>query len=236
MKNNIEKYVKKSSKNTNLYFLYNSKRVVIKDPLPEHVDLQSILKKIERLIPEHFLYNVDAMYVGLYQEFEDRNINALYRDGVLYISSEQDNDKDMIDDIVHEIAHAFEEVYPVDIYGDGKIEDEFLKKRMSFGFLMNYEGFKIERDLLISIEYSEELDQILLNDIGYDKIWPLTSELFINPYAITSLREYLATGFEEYFLGERSFLKEISPSIHEKITELENIENIEEKENPYYAL
>ena len=34
----------------------------------------------------------------------------------------------MVDDIVHEIAHAAEESYGLDIYGDLKVKREFLEK------------------------------------------------------------------------------------------------------------
>ena len=36
--------------------------------------------------------------------------------------------------------------------------------------------------------------------------------LFINPYAATSLREYFATGFTDFFIqSDHKFLKTVSP-------------------------
>ena len=224
MNKNIREYVKKSADKIKKYSFYN-KIVFIKDPLPEYINLLHILRKIEKLIPEHFLYNVDGLYIGFYQEFEDRDVNALYKDGIIYVSNEQDDNDDMVDDIVHEISHAFEETYPVEIYGDGSIENEFLKKRVHFSFLADYEGYKIEKSKISNLDYDREFDEILYQDIGYDKILPLTHNLFINPYALTSIREYFATGFEEHYLGEKDFLKKISPSIYKKIYELENLKD-----------
>jgi hypothetical protein len=35
--------------------------------------------------------------------------------------------------------------------------------------------------------------------------------LFITPYAATSLREYFATGYVEYLMGDRSYMQKVSP-------------------------
>ena len=71
--------------------------------------------------------------------------------------------------------------------------------------------------LFFSEEYVDELDNFLYDQIGYDKIIPLTVGLFTSPYSVTSLREYFANGFEEYLSGEKDYLKEISPSLYNKI-------------------
>ena len=49
----------------------------------------------------------------------------------------------------------------------------------------------------------------------------LTVNLFIGPYAATSLKEYFASGFEEYYLENRLYLREISPYIYRKVSLLE---------------
>ena len=49
---------------------------------------------------------VDVIYVGDFQEFEEKRFNAAYEDGAIYVINVQDNAKDMADDIVHEIAHS----------------------------------------------------------------------------------------------------------------------------------
>ena len=49
--------------------------------------------------------------VGWFEEFEERNINAFYDSGAVYISNLQDDQEDMFDDIVHEIAHSVEDAY-----------------------------------------------------------------------------------------------------------------------------
>ena len=60
----------------------------------------------------------------------------------------------------------------------------------------------------------------------------LAVELFLDPYSITSLREYFATGFEEYYLENRLYLKDLSPYVYKKLFLL-NDNDLEEMEHEY---
>jgi hypothetical protein len=62
----------------------------------------------------------------------EKGVNALYEDGAIYITNNQTDEMDMIDDIVHELAHSVENNFPDVIYGDGKLEAEFLRKKTCF--------------------------------------------------------------------------------------------------------
>jgi hypothetical protein len=50
----------------------------------------------------------------------------------------------------------------------------------------------------------------------------MTRGLFVSAYACTSLREYFANGFEEFYLGDRNYLNTISPKLYSKIKNLHN--------------
>ena len=41
--------------------------------------------------------------------------------------------------------------------------------------------------------------------------------LFTRPYAVTSIREYFATAFEEYLLGDGEYVKKLSPIAYDKV-------------------
>jgi hypothetical protein len=69
-------------------------------------------------------------------------------------------------------------------------------------------------------EYNAKFDDHLYNDIGYDKMRIISAELFYSPYAITSLREYWANGFENFMLSDKILLKEISPVLYGKILDV----------------
>ncbi len=42
-----------------------------------------------------------------------RSFNSVYEDGAIYITNDQDDELDMVDDIVHEAAHAIEVPYGI---------------------------------------------------------------------------------------------------------------------------
>ena len=73
-----------------------------------------------------------------------------------------------------------------------------------------------------NLEYDEEFDNFLLNDVGYDKLNVICNGLFINAYAPTSLREYFATAFTDFYMmpDDHNTLKKVSPAVYKKITEL----------------
>ena len=225
MKNNISSYIKKSSKiseNSNLSF-FGSINVFVKDPLPEDISLRIVLRRIESLLPYYFVNNIDAVYVGRFEEFVEMDTNAAYKDGALYITSDQYDEDDMIDDIVHEIAHAVEELAYEEIYADDKIELEFLGKRKRLQSILKNEGFNVNRFDFLNPQYSKEFDMFLYREVGYPLMTTLTMGLFVSPYAATSLREYFARGFEEYYLKDKNYLTKISPMLYNKVHYLDNL-------------
>ena len=105
-----------------------------------------------------------------------------------------------------------------EIYFDGSIKDEFINKRNQLERILRTSGHDTEDYGFKEINYNKSLDNLFLNVIGYEKFQNLTNHgLFINPYAATSLREYFATGFEEYILGDHKELQVISPRLYKKL-------------------
>ena len=121
---------------------------------------------------------------------------------------------------MHEAAHAVEGQYGLSIYGDKNIENEFLGKRIKLAGRLTAEGVNVSALDFEEPEYSEELDHFLYKSVGYEKLNNLVIGLFNSAYASTSLREYFANGFEEYFLGDRAYLRKVSPQLYIKIEEI----------------
>ena len=159
------------------------------------------------------------IYVGQFEDFKRRDINAYFEDGALYISNEQDDEMDIIDDIVHEVAHAVEKEYGWQIY-TGEIEREFIAKRRRLYDMLKSYGYKMSPVFKVKMEYDKEIDEFLYKEIGYEVLDNLVNGLFSSPYASTSLREYFAMGFEEYFTGDHSYIKKVSPSLYRTIEDL----------------
>lgn len=67
-------------------------------------------------------------------------------------------------------------------------------------------------DFLTRIEYNKGIDNYLHKEVGYDIINQLCVGIFPSAYAATSIREYFARGFEEYFIGDRENLKILAQS------------------------
>tara|TARA_R100000008_G_scaffold84780_1_gene73072 strand:- start:1938 stop:2618 length:681 start_codon:yes stop_codon:yes gene_type:complete len=198
----------------------HNKPILVLQPFTNKLNFASVIEQVEYMVPRMLMNNIDAFYVGNFEELtkDGRHFNAMYTDGAIYISPDQDNERDLLDDIIHEIAHSLEGQYGDFIYGDGSIEREFIAKRRRLYYLID----KPTLDMVYytNTDYDYKFDDHMYKDVGYDKLRITSAELFYSPYAITSLREYWANGFENYLLGDRRILKDISPALYIKVTEL----------------
>lgn len=206
------------------YSFFGDVLVIVKDPLPKNVNLIECLQKIESMIPSHLIYGLDTLFIGQYPEFKERSINAFYRDGAIYVTNEQDDEEDFIDDIIHEIAHLVEKNYGSLIYGDQRVTREFLGKRQRLFHLLRAEGYDVQPKDFIETDYNQEFDMFLFQEIGYPVLTQLTMGLFLTPYGVTSLSEYFAESFEYFFVRDAEYVRKITPGCCTKILELEEMD------------
>ena len=192
----------------------------------DSISVESAIAKYESKLPDHIRNEVEMIIVGHFDEFEERDINAFYKDGALYVSNFQSNNDDLLDDLVHETAHSLEEAYGFEIYGDEKIKQEFLSKRINLYHLLWDIGFKIQKRLFTDFEYNQEFDEFLLQDVGYDRLSGILKGVFVSPYAATSLREYFATAFTEFYLypDSHNYLQKVSPEVYKKLVLLHKLD------------
>jgi len=214
-------YLLEKNKKNNNFYTSGGIAVYIKDPLANGLDMEKIMQFIERKIPKKFLSEVEMVVVAHLKDFDERNINAMYENGCLYITPDQDDEADLIDDVIHEISHSLEHPYYNEIYADGELEAEFLNKRRELRNILWDHGYKTQINFFLNMEYDVEFDNFLLNIVGYDKLAMLMQGMFISPYAATSLREYFASGFTEFFMHpDHKLLKSVSPVLYEKLKNL----------------
>jgi len=200
--------------------IFGSVLVVQQEQLPDNININNILSKLEGSIPDHFVQNLDGIYIGTYDFLLNKNLNAQYKDGVIYVLAKQDNETDIYDDIIHEIAHCVEESYGLDIYDDGEIEQEFLTKRRRLFDTLRAYGYTDNMPLstFMNPEFDQKFDQFLHKTVGYPVLNQLVPELFVSPYGATSLREYFANGFEHFFAHKKyKRVENLSPSVFKKI-------------------
>jgi hypothetical protein len=222
MKNNLLEYVRNSKKNAGIYYL-NDIPVWTEDPLPDSIDLRQVLLDVAKRLPNIYLKYIQAVRIGIFEEMLEKELNALYKDGVLYVSNMQDNNTDMLDDIIHEIAHAVEDHNSDLIYGDEKVFLEFVGKRKRLYQLLKSEGYDVTIEQFLTTTYDYDFDMFLFQDIGYPVLETLTLGLFLSPYSVTSINEYFAVGFENFYMDESIYVKKICPILLEKILYLDEL-------------
>tara|TARA_S200000501_G_C20827164_1_gene745474 strand:- start:1153 stop:1824 length:672 start_codon:yes stop_codon:yes gene_type:complete len=203
-------------------FTWKGVEVVIKDEVTNpDVSIRSVLMNISPKIPKHFLRNIDIIYVGDFDFFKERDIQAMYENSCIFVTNQQDNIDDMCDDIVHEIAHSLEEIYRDVIYSDGKLEGEFLTKRKQLYSVIKSEGFDVDLSSFLEVSYKEDFDTYLYKQVGYSALNMLSANIFYSPYAATSLREYFANGFEAlYYYKDYDFINKFCPHLFTKLTKI----------------
>ena len=217
----------KESKKLRTHYKLHDIDIYIKDVLPEEVDPNFVFLYAAKKIPSHLLRNIDIIYVGEFDNIKKQRANAVFENGAIFISNEQDNDIDMIDDLIHEIAHSNEEQYRELVYADDRLEKEYAWKRKSlYRLLKDAKGYKVSMDFILDFSYNEETENFLYDVVGYTTLNSLINGIFTSTYSAVSLREYFARGFEEFFLGDRKRLKEICPILYSKIDELYNLEGL----------
>jgi len=218
-------YLKESVQRSGIYYLMGEIPVWSEDPLPEHINLRAVLDKIEEMMPAAYFRYVDAVKIGTFPEMIDRELNAMYSEGVLYISNFQASEEDMYDDIIHEMAHAVEDHNRELVYGDQRLMVEFLGKRKRLYSILKNEGYDVILEEFLNVNYDEDFDMFLYQDIGYEKLNNLVMGLFPGAYSVTSLAEYFAVGFERYYMKEGRKLKNMCPVLMMKIDLLDEIAN-----------
>lgn len=212
----IHESIKRSKKRVRDHFSLHGVSVVIKDRLPEEVDIEFVLNYISARIPFHLTKNIEMIYVGTFPEMVERDINAYFENDAIYITNEQEDEMDMIEDLVHEISHAVEKYNEEFIYGDGLLQREFLGKRKRLWEILS-KKYKVPPDFDINFEYDKTIDDFLFRDVGYDVLNQVCVGLFPSGYAATSVSEYWAKGFEELFIGERDNLKQTCPFLYKRM-------------------
>ena len=215
-KKNLIEYISSSKRKNSELSLYHIS-VVIKDPIrSKDWDISSFIEDLKEVMPQHLLESVEMIYIGKFPVLTGRN--AAYTDGAIYITNEEPTLYDMLENVIHEIAHSLEPQYGEIIFSDA-LKSEFLSKRLKLKSILEANGYVTSLDYK-NMEYSRPFDTFLSQEVGYPTLLSLTMGLFISPYGATSLQEYFANGFEKYYLGDAEVIKDISPVLYNVLNTL----------------
>ena len=219
----MKNYLIESNKKIKKSFLDSKLKFYVKDPVEYDLDLQDLQDVLLEKVPQVFLSLIDYIMFGEFDHLKNNDFNAAYMDGIIYVSNTQLNNKDIDDDIVHEIAHAIEENFHQHVYGDDIIENEFVVKRKVLASRLKGEGYDIEGYNFTDPQFNPELDFLFYEEVGYPILATITSDLFYSPYAATAMREYFANGFEAYYFHrDYGRLGSVTPNLFYKIDNLED--------------
>tara|TARA_R110000824_G_scaffold5999_3_gene27560 strand:- start:135 stop:788 length:654 start_codon:yes stop_codon:yes gene_type:complete len=199
------------------FMLFNRIPILVQDN--PNYSMPTLIDKIQKSIPQQLTSGLDYILISKLNYMKDKEVESIYKDGIIYMSPEMEDTDDAILSVVHEIAHLIEEEHP-NIYMDESIEAEFVGKRNKLEQILIAHKIDTQGVDFQKTEYCEKFDDFLYLQVGYPVLRGLTSGLFLSPYAATSVREYFADAFEEYFLKESKYIKLISPSVYFKIEEL----------------
>jgi hypothetical protein len=205
---------------------FNYIPVIVKDPFLSNIDVVKVIRKLQSLIPSTFVEGLDSIYIGDFNFLNERKLQAMYLDNVVYVSNIQKNEDSCATNILHELGHLVEDSYSNDIYGDGKLKKEFMVKRVwLYNFVkshLNSDNMPLEQ--YKNVEYDVNFDKYLYDSLGYQLLVMNTASVFPSAYSITCLREYFGIGFEKFFgrnVNDREYLKSICPVLYEKIFNLQ---------------
>lgn len=219
----LQEIQKRQQQKVSDFYTTRGLHIYFKDKIENpDIDFDKAIAEVETVVPSHLMSEIEMIMVGHFEEFDERGINAFYADGMVCISNEQDDELDIVDDIVHEIAHSVEEVQGYFIYADNKVKNEFLNKRLILHDILWSAGYRVPKKKFTEVEYDQDFDMFLLQTVGYDKLIQYCNGIFISAYAPTSLREYFATGFTDFLLRSDShnYMKSTCPQLYKKIYKL----------------
>jgi hypothetical protein len=220
----IQNYIK--NKKNNKFSLRGIPIEIQNKTTLDYGDIKNTIEKSFSMVPDYFIDLVRQIKVGHFEYLKNKDLQAAYHNKVIYISGEIDNTKQLLSFLIHEIAHAVETSFSQLIFSDGKIEKEFLIKRKQAWQALKQKGFNIELHKSLKTDYDDEFDFFLYKKVGYTVLGSLTANIFHSPYAMTSLREYFADGFEAFFMNDNIYLlKKVSPILFFKISSLLKIQD-----------
>jgi len=207
------KYREEHFQKTKDHFSIFGIAVSVRDQPINNISIKNAIRRALLLLPKHLRRNVKNIFIGDFDRLKERDYEAMYENGNIFLSNTHKNEEDIVDDVIHEFAHSVEEIFHNEIYGDKLLRKEFYSKRVElYNRLSRNRDLDLDKKHFTNLNFDETFDKFLYDYVGYDSLRMITSDLFYSPYGATSIREYFANGFEAFFMKEDiGRLKKVSP-------------------------
>jgi len=195
--------------------------VVVREDM---VDLDTVLEKLKNM-PQQLFSGVEKIIFGNFDILRGGGKVSVYKDGKIFIDI--DSDEKMYSAVVHELAHLIESYRSNEVYMDGEIKREFIRKRLKLFQAVegHFPEINFDKRYYVTSSYNSDFDDFLTRELGYNRFMTIAKGLFVSPYAATSLSEYWARNFEEYFSDSyvsRNNLTKIAPAVYAKVEKFVN--------------
>ena len=215
------------------FLIFKSIPMIIQDPFLKNVDIRRVIGLIEEKVDYNLFDSIDYIMFGDFSFLRERNFDSAFKDGVIYVDNAIEEAR-IVTGIIHESFHAVERRFFRELFLDGELKQEFVRKRIYlFDLLKEQSYFKnkfpgVSIDAFTEIDFEKEFDDLLYKHIGYLKLTRLIPTLFPSIYGITSISEYFAMGCEIFIEFGRI---DCCPKLDEKIREVWRYLAIERGEN-----
>ena len=187
-----------------------------KNSLPDNITLEQLRKEILEYLPQELFRGVNSVFLGDFKYLHSRGAQAISYNNSIFISSQQETTKEIIDDLAHELGHSVEKRFFNNIHNNPTLKSEFLaKKNRAIGHLRN--SGLIDYDYEATVEHDPALDDLLANEIGLHNLEKTFANLIVTPYSLISLSEYFSEGLEFYLLNDAFYLQNICPVLYNVI-------------------
>jgi len=212
------------------YYLYNKILIFIKDQIfPTDINMEDVILTTEYFIPQIHCNELDDIFIGDFSLLKEIKVN--YSNGAIYISNYQQDIHSLKNDFITGIARASEDLNRKYLYNDGRLEKEFIDKRIKLFNIMNGISFTNRRkiDLFMDLDYSEKFIKHLFNIFpDRDKIRDMTSSFLLYPECMFSIKDYYIHNFLYYYFYYKTKdidkIIEFCPIFCQKIIDIENSE------------
>lgn len=198
---------------------------IYKIPIQADPSYESFFKFFEEKYPKFGLVKnfVTKIVVKQLDQMTEQDMQMLYYKDKIYISPMLKHKDFLEEGLVHEIGHIL--LSRSKINNNEDLKDEFfLKRKYVLEQMLQDDELEVSSrimDLLKNVQdFSKELDDFFNKKIGYENLNKYIDGYFLDPYAISSFDEYLATGFQLYFSEYKDLLRSTNPILYKELDNL----------------
>jgi len=211
---NNRQYIRKKAKEAKINngFIINGVEVFVEKNV--NFDIEEFLKNIFSKLPNSLINSVNKIVFGNFY-FDSGYVGKSINDSI-FINSEE-NKSALKSSLIHEMAHNYITKNYEMVFGDNKLNKEFLTKRKKLYHKIRSSGLKtMPYESFKNHKFDKKFNKYLSEEIGYNTLSHLISGIFPTCYSVSSSEEYFSVGMELFYTKKIKMLEDC-PILMEKI-------------------